>query len=145
MAHRGEEDPAAAVDFLASLSETADLGRREALADVFSQLHARGQRLFVRLWSGLKQISGVTVYGPPPEAARTPTVSFVVAGRGADQVAEELARRAVFVSSGDFYAWTVMKRLGHEKDGVVRAGCACYTTDDEVDRLVEGVREIASK
>jgi selenocysteine lyase/cysteine desulfurase len=35
-------------------------------------------------------------------------------------------------------------RLGHARDGVVRAGCAAYTTEEEVDRLVEGVREIAT-
>jgi selenocysteine lyase/cysteine desulfurase len=26
----------------------------------------------------------------------------------------------------------------------VRAGCACYTTADEVERLVAGVREVAA-
>jgi len=36
-----------------------------------------------------------------------------------------------------------VERLGRAKDGLVRAGAACYTTEDEVDRLVTGVREIA--
>jgi selenocysteine lyase/cysteine desulfurase len=49
----------------------------------------------------------------------------------------------VFVSHGDFYATTVVRRLGLEPEGLVRAGCACYTTAAEVDRLVEGVAEIA--
>ncbi len=30
-------------------------------------------------------------------------------------------------------------------DGVVRAGCACYTTADEVERLIAGVGDIAGK
>jgi selenocysteine lyase/cysteine desulfurase len=47
------------------------------------------------------------------------------------------------VSNGDFYATTVIERLGRADDGVVRAGAACYTTAEEVDRLLEGVREIA--
>jgi selenocysteine lyase/cysteine desulfurase len=59
-------------------------------------------------------------------------------------VAEGLARRAIFVSDGNFYALTVMKRLGLA-DGAVRAGCACYTTEDEVDRLIEGVSEIKDR
>jgi selenocysteine lyase/cysteine desulfurase len=54
-----------------------------------------------------------------------------------------LAHRGVFVSSGDFYASTVVERLGLT-GGLVRAGCACYTTSEEVDRLVEGVRELCS-
>jgi selenocysteine lyase/cysteine desulfurase len=27
----------------------------------------------------------------------------------------------------------------------VRAGCACYTTEEEVDRLVAGVAEVAGR
>jgi selenocysteine lyase/cysteine desulfurase len=56
-----------------------------------------------------------------------------------------LAERAVFVSSGNFYAMTVIERLGLGDEGLVRAGCACYTTTDEVTRLVEGVRTIAAR
>jgi len=47
------------------------------------------------------------------------------------------------VSHGDFYASTVARVLGHERDGLVRAGCAAYTTAQEVERLVEGVRGLA--
>jgi selenocysteine lyase/cysteine desulfurase len=74
---------------------------------------------------------------------RTPTLAFTVAGFSADQVAERLARKAVFVSSGDFYASTVVERLGLSQ-GLVRAGCACYTTEEEIDRLIDGVRTISS-
>jgi cysteine desulfurase family protein (TIGR01976 family) len=143
LSHEAIVGAAAAVDFLASLAPTPGLGRRAALAAAFAQLHARGQHLFENLWIGLGEIRGVTRYGPPPEGARTPTVSFAVDGRTSDEVAGALARRAVFAPSGDFYALTVVRRLGREKDGVVRAGCACYTTAEEVERLVAGVREIA--
>jgi selenocysteine lyase/cysteine desulfurase len=51
-----------------------------------------------------------------------------------------LAARGIFVSHGDFYASSVVRVLGHERDGLVRVGCAAYTTADEVERLVEGVR-----
>ena len=53
-----------------------------------------------------------------------------------------LAKRGVFVSNGDFYAATVVERLGRAPDGLVRAGCSCYTSGDEVERLIEGVRDI---
>ncbi len=59
-------------------------------------------------------------------------------------MARALAERALFASSGDFYALTVVRRLGLEQDGLLRAGCACYTTESEVDRLVDGVRQIAA-
>jgi selenocysteine lyase/cysteine desulfurase len=55
-----------------------------------------------------------------------------------------LADRGLFVSNGDFYAATVIERLGLVPDGVVRVGCSCYTTESEIDRLIEGVRKIAA-
>jgi selenocysteine lyase/cysteine desulfurase len=60
-----------------------------------------------------------------------------------NEVAARLAKRGIFVSSGGFYAQTVVERLGLTKQGLVRAGCACYATEEEVDRLLAGVREIA--
>jgi hypothetical protein len=33
-------------------------------------------------------------------------------------------RAGLFLSNGDFYATTIVERLGHARDGVVRAGCA---------------------
>ncbi len=139
--HEGIVGAAAAVDFLASLGEGPD--RRARLANAFARLHTRGQALVERLWRGLGAIDGVTLYGPPPDAPRTPTVSFAVRGLTSEDAARRLAERGVFVSHGDFYATTVVRRLGHESDGLVRAGCACYTTADEVERLVVGVGEIA--
>jgi cysteine desulfurase family protein (TIGR01976 family) len=137
--HEGIVGAAAAVEFLASLGP--DGTRRTRLARSFAGLNARGQVLLQRLWSGLAAINGVSIYGPPPGTPRTPTVAFTVAGIPADVVARHLAQRAVFVSSGDFYAATVVKRLGL-KDGLVRAGCACYTTEEEIDRLVEAVGDL---
>jgi selenocysteine lyase/cysteine desulfurase len=48
----------------------------------------------------------------------------------------------VFVSHGDFYATTAVRALGHGHDGLVRAGCAAYTTAEEIGRLLEGVRQL---
>ena len=139
--HEGIVGAAAAVDFLASLG-TGET-RRARLASAFAGLHDRGRSLLQRLWDGLSGIDGVTLYGPKPGSPRTPTVAFTVAGRPADEVARRLADRGVFVSSGDFYATTVVERLGLS-DGLVRAGCACYTTEEEVDRLIEERLKVSS-
>jgi cysteine desulfurase family protein (TIGR01976 family) len=139
--HEGIVGAGAAVDFLASLARGGT--RRDRLARTFSGLHQRGQELVTRLWTGLAELPGVRLYGPPPGRPRTPTVGFTVRNRTTDEVATALAAEAVFVSNGDFYATTVVERLGLSPHGLVRAGCACYTTTDEVDRLVEGVRRLA--
>ena len=138
--HEGMVGAATAVDFLASLG--AGDTRRARLTDAFAALHARGQRLVGRLWEGLAAVDGVTLYGPPPDRPRTPTVSFTVRGLDAETVTRRLAERAVWTSHGDFYASTVVERLGHAADGLVRAGCACYTSDDDVERLIAGVSEL---
>jgi cysteine desulfurase family protein (TIGR01976 family) len=145
LSHEAILGAAAAVDFLASLSGSTDAPRRDALVRSYAMLRERGDALFRRMWDGLGAIDGVRRFGPPPGSPRTPTVSFVVDGVRADAVAESLSRHAVFASSGDFYAWTVVRRLGHGTDGVVRAGCACYTTEEEIDRLLAGVREVAAR
>ena len=139
--HEGIVGSAAAVEFLASLASGAT--RRQRLVRTVSELHARGEALFTRLWHGLAEIDGVRRYGPPPGRPRTPTISFVIDGITSSDATKQLARDGIFASHGHFYATTVIERLGHARDGVIRAGCACYTTEDEIDRLLAAVRRIA--
>ena len=141
--HEGIIGAGAAVDFLAGLGSGPT--RRAALAATYSELHRRSAVLFRRLWNGLSEQRRVTLYGPAPEAPRTPTVAFTVRGFPAAIVAERLAEAAVFVSHGDFYALTVLERLGLTEEGLVRAGCACYTTESEVDRLVMAVARLFAR
>ena len=133
---------AAAVDFLASLGESGS--RRESLVNVFQEVHSRSIRLFERLWNALHSMPRVTVYGPPPGSPRTATLSFTIDGITSTDAARRLAEKGLFLSHGDFYALTVVKRLGLEPEGLIRAGCACYTSEEEVDRLIEGVDELCT-
>lgn len=137
LSHEAIAGAAAAVNFLASLGTGST--RRERLATAFARLHEYGENLLQRMWSGLEAIDGVTLHGPRPGTPRTPTVSFTMRGRTSEDLSRVLAARGVFASNGDFYASTIVRLLGHEKDGLLRAGCACYTTEEEVGRLVEGV------
>ena len=137
--HEGIAGAAAAVDFLASLA--GEGSRRERLEAVFRELGRRQDRLTELMWNGLSEIDGVKLHGPPPGEPRTSTLSFEVNGCSSQEAARRLAEDAIFASDGDFYALTVVERLG--VDGLVRAGCACYTAEEEVERLISGVRSIA--
>jgi cysteine desulfurase family protein (TIGR01976 family) len=153
--HEGIVGAAAAVEFLAGLADPGDASegaaaaigrsgsRRNRLARVYQVLHDRGSVLLEQLWSGLSDIPQVRLFGPPPSAPRTPTVSLVVDGVPSAEVAAGLARRGIFASHGNFYAQTVAQRLGQSEQGLLRLGCACYTTEDEVERAIEGIRLIA--
>ena len=131
----------ATIDFLASLSDRTG-SRRERLADVYRTLHSQGSKLTKILWEELGAIPGLRLYGVPLTQRRTPTIAFTLEGFTSEQVAIAMAERAVFVSHGDFYAQTLIERLGVE--GVVRIGCAAYTTEEEVRRAIEAVRELAT-
>jgi cysteine desulfurase family protein (TIGR01976 family) len=152
--HEGIAGAAAAVDFYASLvggagvspvdlAQDALTPRRELLQSAFASLREHSAPQVKRLWEELSQITGVRLYGPPPAVERTPTVSFIVKDMPSTEVARRLAERGLFASHGDFYAQTVIERLGLAPEGLVRVGCACYTSDEEIERLIEAVKEIA--
>jgi selenocysteine lyase/cysteine desulfurase len=145
--HEGIVGAAAAVDYLASLATPASRGsaltRRARLQAVFATLHERGRAHFAKLWDGLSGVQGVQLFGPPRDAPRTPTLAFTVKDRPSVEVSRHLADRGIFASHGDFYAMTAVKRLGVADQGLVRLGCACYTTSEEVARVIDAVGAVA--
>lgn len=143
--HEGIAGAAAAIDFYASLVAQAGSSRRDALRSAFAGLRDHSAPQVLRLWEALSSMNGIRMYGPPPHVERTPTVSFTVKNVASTEVARRLSERGLFASHGDFYAQTVIERLGLAPEGLVRVGCACYTSDEEVERLIEGVREIAHR
>jgi len=114
--HEGIVGAAAAIDFLASLSAGEE--RRERLQTTFAALHSRGKILVRQLWEGLAGIQGITLYGPPPASHRTSTVAFTVQNVPSTEVARKLACLGIFASHGDFYAATVVERLGLGEEGL---------------------------
>jgi cysteine desulfurase family protein (TIGR01976 family) len=139
--HEGIVGAAAAVEWIASTGNAAGT-RRQRLANAYHEAQARGEALLARMWDGLASTDGVTLYGAPPGTPRTPTVAFTVKGIASETVARHLAARGVYASHGDFYAATVIERYGQAAEGVVRAGCAIYTSAEEVDRLLDAVRTV---
>ena len=152
--HEGIAGAAATVDFYASLVasgtgvppvDLAGTKRRELLQTTFAGLRDHSSAQVKRLWLELANIKGVRLYGPPPDVPRTPTVSFTIDQVASTECARRLAAKGLFASHGDFYAATVIERLGLQPEGLVRVGCACYTSDEEIDRLIEAVKEIAAR
>jgi selenocysteine lyase/cysteine desulfurase len=134
---------AAAVEYLASLG--GDVNLRESLRSMFRETHLRNAALLNRLWNALSTMPRVRLYGPPPDSARTPTLAFTIDGCTSRDAARRLAEKGLFLSHGDFYAYTVVQRLGLAGEGLIRAGCALYTTEEEIDRLIDGVNEISEQ
>jgi cysteine desulfurase family protein (TIGR01976 family) len=107
----------------------------------FTLIEEHETRLTARFLSRLPD--GVELYGIRNPEGRTPTFCFNVHGRGPREVAELLAERAIYVWDGDYYALEPMRALGlADSGGAVRAGFLHYTTEDEVDRLLEALGEL---
>jgi cysteine desulfurase family protein (TIGR01976 family) len=142
--HEGIAGAGAAVEWIASLGDGGG-ALRERLASAYARVEAHESALYRRLHAGLAAIPGARVYGPAADGARTPTAGFTLEGRSPAEVARALGEEGVFVWNGDFYATTVCDALGLSAGGgLVRAGVAPYTTDEDVERLLDGVRRLAA-
>jgi cysteine desulfurase family protein (TIGR01976 family) len=130
----------AAVDFLAGLASDAP-ERRARVLESMQAVEDHEDRLFAALLRGLCSMDAVTVYGTPKH--RTPTVLFSVAGHPSDEVYQHLARLDVNAPAGSFYALEASRWIGLGDRGAVRAGVAPYTNDEDVQRLLDGVAELA--
>ena len=124
----------------------AEGNRRRAILAGMEAIDEHEQALAARLLEGLRDIDGLKAYGPPTGHPRTPTISFTLEGRTAGSIAQSLAERGIFAWAGDFYATTLVQKLGlNRTGGLLRMGLAPYNTAEEVARVVEVMREIAEE
>jgi cysteine desulfurase family protein (TIGR01976 family) len=134
----------AAEPALAERLEGLDGRRRQIVAGMLAA-EAHEQPLARDLIDGLREIPGVTVYGPPDDHPRTSTVAFTVDAQSPEEVCRALGNEGLFLWDGHFYAIRLVERLGLiERGGLVRAGLAPYTTAAEVERLLAAVRRVAA-
>ncbi|MGZ3585961.1 MAG: cysteine desulfurase-like protein [Candidatus Limnocylindrales bacterium] len=158
--HEGLAGTVAAVEYLANIGRTfgaapaeaphatgVATARRRDLEAALLAIAAYERALAGRLLEGLAAIAGLQLWGITDHArlaARTPTVALRLAGWSPRGLAEALAARGVFAWDGDFYATSLMERLGlAESGGVVRLGLAHYNTAGEVERVVADLAELA--
>ena len=82
------------------------------------------------------------LYGLETMDGRVPTFAFTVAGRSPQEAAIHLGERNVAAWHGNYYSLEVMRRLGLDDGGAVRAGVVHYNTTEEVDRLLAALAEL---
>lgn len=147
---------ASAVDYLASVGETfgADYandfsqfsGRRLHLKTGMRATQAYEKNLFIRLFSGLRELPGLRYYGITDLNrfdSRAPTAAFNLEGKHPRDIAAALGKQNINVWDGNYYALSLMERLDLERTGgAVRIGLAQYNTAEEVDRLLEALRKL---
>jgi len=146
----------ATIEYLAELGRThlqpyADRfpgmsGRRLELHAAMAAIQEQERVLAARLLSGLAPLPGVRIHGltaPEDLPRRVPTVALTADGYTPRELAEALAERGIFCWDGNYYALTLMERLGlEETGGALRIGLAHYNTAEEIDRLLAALHEI---
>ena len=86
----------------------------------------------------LLEIPHLRIYGTAPHKAGV--VSFLVGNSNSYDVGTLLDKVGVAVRTGHHCTQPIMDRYGIT--GTVRASLACYTTQDDIDALVEGLHRI---
>jgi cysteine desulfurase/selenocysteine lyase len=101
-------------------------------------VEAHERELVAKAIEGLSGIEGIRILGPTSMENRGSPVSFIVDGVHAHDVGQVLDDEGVAVRVGHHCALPLHRRFGLA--ATARASFAVYNTDDEVDRLVAGVR-----
>ncbi len=131
----------AAVDHIASLAPEEPT-RRDQIALAYAAIQDHALALGERFLKELPE--SATVFGITDDlTARTPTFAIELEGISARRLATELGDRGIYVTDGNYYAVEVMRALHREDGGLVRIGFLHYTTEDEVDRLLDALHEFA--
>ena len=107
-----------------------------------SRIHDWEAALGQRLVSGLAEIPGITVLGPPPGVERAGLASFVVEGVHAHDVGQYLDDLGIAVRVGHHCAQPLHRRFGVTAS--TRASAYLYNTPAEVDAFLEGVRGVTA-
>jgi cysteine desulfurase family protein (TIGR01976 family) len=145
---------AAAIDYLADLGRHMSRAgerqsRRESLLAAYRAIREQEMGLAGGLIKGLLEIRGLRLFGisdPARFAHRVPTVAIRLANRTPLEIATFLGDRGIFTWDGNYYALNLTERLGVEKDGgFLRIGLVHYNGSDEVERLLDGLRELAAR
>ena len=87
----------------------------------------------------LASVPGLQIFGPRASPERVGPVSFELDGVHSHDVSEILDRHGVAVRAGHHCAQPLMERLGVA--ATARASFGIYTSNEEIDRLVEGLED----
>ena len=102
------------------------------------RVQAHEQALTAYALKRLREVDGVTLYGPATTESRGGVVSFNLDGLHPHDVGTVLDAEGVAIRAGHHCAKPLMRRLGVA--ATARASVYLYNTTDDVDRLIDAIR-----
>lgn len=126
---------------LMGLSAALDFLEETGLETIAQKEH----QLMLRFYNGVKDISGVTVYGNFSEGHnRTAVVTLNIHDYDSGAVSDELSEcYDIATRPGAHCAPRMHEALGTVDQGAVRFSFSWFTTEEEVDAAITAVKEIA--
>jgi cysteine desulfurase/selenocysteine lyase len=113
------------------------------LSQDFENIQRHEHDLVQALVYELTKLPRVTVHFPQPEFGRTSVVSFSIHGVHSHDVAQVLADQGIAVRAGYHCAAPLTRCL--DVSGTVRASFGIYTSNEDVMKLVAGVRYVLAR
>jgi len=120
----------AAIGLAAALDYVTQTGREDIVR--------REEQLLKYATTKLSEIEGLTIYGNSKN--KIPTISFLLKDIHQYDTGMVLDKMGIAVRTGTHCAQPVMDRYGI--DGTVRASLCFYNTNEEIDRLAEGLERV---
>jgi cysteine desulfurase family protein (TIGR01976 family) len=122
--------------------------RRAAIVNAYEAIHQHERGLIERMVRGLTTIPELKLYGitdPARFDERCGTFAVRIKGHAPVELASKLGDRGFFTWDGNYYALNLTEQLDVERyGGFLRIGLVHYNTVEEVDRLLEALREIGA-
>jgi cysteine desulfurase family protein len=121
-------------------------GIKFVLKETTEKIHEKEWRLTQKLMEGLIAIDGLTILGPELGKPKTGIVSFNVKGADSSEVAFILDQSfQIAVRAGYHCTPLAHEAAGTLSSGAVRASLGYFTNEDEVNALIEAVKEISTQ
>ena len=142
---------------LVGIEEYIDAVYDHHFKDVAPGFHARAARVFAlfsehetiqanRVLEAISAIPGARIMGQDQAGAgsRAATIAFTLDGMRSSDAVKHFVEKHLAVRNGHFYALRCLEALGIQdtEEGIIRISLVHYNTSREVDRLVEGMKEL---
>lgn len=149
--HAQEAAAGAVLDYVEASAKHHGLqvaGLADAVAQSAKQWQAREDSQVAHVANALRDKAAISVIGPlehPGGGHRCPTIAFVVKNKTSTEAARELIGKGIQCGCGHFYAKNLLDAVRVEgqpidsDEGVVRLSWVHYTSDTDIDRLVEAI------
>ncbi|MCA0906390.1 aminotransferase class V-fold PLP-dependent enzyme [Ruegeria marisrubri] len=130
------------VELLCARHGGPETGAAEQGVFVHDLMRSHEVSLLQPVLDAVKDRNAVRLIGPSDASRRAPTVALSL-NRPAEPVAAELAQYGVMAGGGDFYAVRPLQAMGVDPaQGVLRVSFTHYTTQQEIDQLLEALERV---